>query len=139
MSRHVQAYRQVQAQSWTRVDMLLALYDKSLLAIDAGIVVLSAERTIEVPPARVQVQRLLLGLIDGMDIEKDETSQNLARLLMFSIRKTGTDDVQGWQDARRIVQTLREAFAGVRDEAVQAERLGEIPPIDWRTPVAFSA
>jgi len=139
MSRHVQAYRQVQAQSWTRVDMLLALYDKTLLAVDAGTEILDQGRVAEISPVRIRLQRLLLGLIDGMDIENDETSQNLARLLMFAIRRTATDESQAWRDARGIIQTLREAFAGVRDEAVSAERLGEIPPIDWRTPVAFSA
>ncbi len=139
MSRHVNAYRQVQAQSWTRVDMLLALYDKALLMVEAGIHLLEQGRIEDISPARVQVQRLLLGLIDGMDLEKDETSQKMAQVLMFAMRRASLDDPSAWRDALRIIQPLSDAFHEIRDQAVAAERRGEIPPLDWGTQFAFSA
>jgi flagellar protein FliS len=139
MSRHVNAYRHVQAQSWTRVDMLLALYDKALLMVEAGIHLLEQGRFEAIPPARVQVQRLLLGLIEGMDLENDDTSRKMAQVLMFAIRRSSVDDPSAWRDALRIIQPLRDGFAEIRDQAAAAERRGEIPPLDWRTPVAFSA
>jgi flagellar protein FliS len=139
MNYRVQAYRQTQAQSWTRVDMLLALYDKALMSIDIGVEALTAGRMEEVPVARMRLQRVLLGLIDGLDLQSDETSRQIAQLLVFAMRKAADPEAQSWQDARRVLTPLREAFAGIRDVAAAAEKNGEIPPIDWHAQYGYTA
>ncbi|AMV22750.1 flagellar protein FliS [Planctomyces sp. SH-PL14] len=139
MNRQVQAYRQVKAQGWSRVDMVLALYDRTIASIDEGLERIRLGQPEALSPIRARVQRLLLGLIEGMDIAGDETSRQMARVLVFAMQRMADSTELSWSDARRVIVPLREGFAGIREEAIRGEQQGTIPPLDWRKPVACSA
>ena len=119
--------------------MVLALYDRTLASIDEGLERIRLGQPDALTPIRARVQRLLLGLIEGMDIAGDETSHQMARVLVFALQRLSDSEAVGWSDARRIIVPLRDGFAGIREEAIRGEQSGAIPPLDWRKPVACSA
>ena len=125
------AYKQSNTTSLTRVDLLIALYDKTLKTLSAGIEALEAEDQARFESERMTAYRCIVALLDGIDVEQGELAQNIQRLCMFSVRLVWNGTVEHWQTARRILQRLHDSFVQVRDKAVALELKGEIPPLDF--------
>ncbi len=129
-SRH-SAYRQSTATSWTRIDMLLALYDGALFATQHAKQAVRQGDATALARHQPHSQRLITELIAGVDVEQGELARNVHRLLMFCLMQTTGRSAEEWAAAVSILKQLREAFMQIRDEAARMEHSGQIPKLDF--------
>lgn len=111
----------------SRIDMLVALYDRALSHLDqigpAGETGDDAARALHLFKAQKVIAGLHAGLADG----DNPLAGNLARLFEFCQHQIASGKpVQ----ARRTLAMLREAYAAIRDEGNQLESAGAIPPLE---------
>ncbi len=114
---------------WTRIDMLVAIYDRGIAAIvraeQAELLKddkLYAEKMIE-------AQKCILAIHGGLRPDEYEIAFDIARLLNFVLLCL---EEKKYQDAVKILDNLRSGFEAIHDEAVELERQGQIPPIELR-------
>ncbi|MBN9517531.1 flagellar protein FliS [bacterium] len=119
--------RQEQAAGITRIDLVLALYDKALERLTR------AEKSLAVgdAPAAVgqlaKVQLTIGELASGVRLEaNEEMGTNLLRLYEFVANELRTPRAEGIRNARKVLTTLREGFEGVREAANAFERSGQV-------------
>lgn len=129
MQAGLAAYRQSRNKSMTRVDMLIALYAKTLHTIS-----LMSQAVTEDDPTSYQLRqfeanRCVLALLDGIDPSQGEVAVNIQRLCHFALTKILEGSVEALEDAQKVLRPLHEAFVQIRDEAAELERKGEIPPL----------
>jgi hypothetical protein len=110
--------------------MLVYIYDHAINAIREGVEILDGSAEGEIVQARLNAQRKVLLIIDGLAIDEGGTPVDVLRLCLFVFDKVQTDSVDDWAAAQRILETLREGFAGIQEEAREAEKQGLIPPLD---------
>lgn len=128
-SRHT-AYRQASATSWTRIDMLLALYDAAVFAVEHGQQAIQNQNDKSLIEYRFRAQRLITQLIAGVDVEQGELPQNVHRLLTFCLMQICGSTNEEWASAVSTLSQLKDAFREIRDQAVQWEQTGQIPPLE---------
>jgi flagellar protein FliS len=134
------AYQQQQnVPGWTRIDMLLALFDGAIERLDKVLVLNRQGDLVQGKPLLDRTRLIVGALISGMDGSGSETQTNLLRLYEFSLHCIDQGDESSLTAARNTLATLREGFQGIRAEAVQLERSGEISPIDLLHNVHASA
>ena len=110
----------------SRIDMLLVLYDRTIASLEA------AKSAKEASDAKMQqqygyeVNKLIMGIHSGLDTDKYPMAVDVARLLHFIMTRI---EQQNFSDAIKFTKQLRESYAQIRDQAVQLESKGEIPPI----------
>jgi flagellin-specific chaperone FliS len=109
----------------SRVDMLLALYDRAIAALEEASVARTAGDEKKRKLHDFQAQKLLFGIHAGLDT-RDETAFNVARLLHFVVTRLEQAD---YQTARKILGELRNSFAAISDDARQLEADGVIPKL----------
>lgn len=134
MTNRHSAYRQSSATSWTRIDMLLALYDAAVFASEHAVEAIHMGHQDKLISQRHRAQRLITELLAGVDAEQGEMANNVYRLLMFSLMQTTGSSVGEWKSVASILQQLRDAFAEIRDEAARLEQTGQIPALGHDPP-----
>jgi flagellin-specific chaperone FliS len=117
----LQAYRQQSAQSWTRIDLLLALYDAGIQALEAGAVALRTGDERAARRHRSRTQRVLIEVLDGLNPEFPETTDRIRQLALYVLSCVTGADPSRWDAAARILSTLRSAYDAVRDDALAYE------------------
>jgi flagellin-specific chaperone FliS len=110
-------------KGWTRIDMLLALYDRTIENVQVAEAAYSANESQTFVDAQIAASQCILGLYEGLDT-KEESAQNVARLLHFV---AGRLEEKDFAQAIKFLQRLRDSFAQVRDEANTLEQDGKIP------------
>jgi flagellar secretion chaperone FliS len=124
------AYRQTQlhALPWTRIDLLLALYDKAVERITAAEEALRAGDRPRALPLISKAQLIVLELAAGVRTDVDAaTGTDMLRLYEFAAHELAAAGIDNLRSALRVLTTLREGFRTIRDEAVTLERTGRIP------------
>lgn len=113
---------------WTRIDLLLALYDKALGRLDGADDALRAGDESGATTLLIKTQLILNALASGVDVSVDpERGANMLRLYEFAANEIRTPRAEGVANARKVLRTLREGFEAVRAEANELERTGAIP------------
>ncbi|MFO0426268.1 MAG: hypothetical protein ACK526_06850 [Planctomyces sp.] len=123
-------YRTSTAYSWTRIDMLLMIYEKLVHALQEGVRLLEKQQTRELVPVQIQVQRCITLIADGLDMSAGDVPRNVARLCLFTVDNTRTDSLEGWQASLRVMIQVRDGFQQIQDEARELEHSGKIPALD---------
>ena len=123
----VKAYgQQVTIGGWTRIEMLLAIYDKAIEAISlAQESKLAADET-GYTTHMLAAQKAVLAIHAGLKPDTDDVAFNVARLLHFVLGCIENDNLV---DAIKILENMRSGFAAIADEANQLEAEGQIPPL----------
>lgn len=137
-TRH-SAYLQASATSWTRIDMLIALYDATLFAVEQGLQAIREEDQPSLIQHRFRAQRLISQLIVGVDLEQGELPQNIHRLLTFCLMQICGGSNEEWTAAISTLSELKQAFDEIRDHAVEMEKSGQIPALDMGMSEQFLA
>lgn len=123
--------RQEETTGWTRMDLLLALYDKALERLDRAE---AALRSGDEPTAITQMaktQLIVTELAAGVRVEVNpEVNTNMLRLYEHVVTELSKPQLKGIENARKILRTLREGFEGVRAEANEMERTGKVPSMN---------
>lgn len=123
-------YKDQSRFSWTRIDMLLVVYEQTIASLQNGIDVIAAGRTSDLASVRLRTMKCLVTIIDGLNPNAGDTPQQILRLCLFVLDQIETDQLDSWQSALRIMHTLHEGFQEIQDEAREAEHRGEIPALD---------
>ena len=129
MNPHLK-YRTATAYGWTRIDMLIQVYDMAIDAMKNGIEIIDGTREGDITDARIDAQRKVLLIADGLAVDQGGTAVDVLNLCLFVFDKIPSDKVADWKDALRILETLREGFVSIQNEAREAERNGSIPALD---------
>jgi len=124
---------------WTRVDTVLALLEETVRTLRD----LAASRTEEgaEPPERKwrRAELLLAGLISGVDVRAGEVAYQFLRLYEYVHYVVANRRRTELERAAQILDTLRSGFAAVREQAIELERQGVIPPAGTNSQCAITA
>jgi flagellar biosynthetic protein FliS len=116
---------------WTRIEMLLALYDGALERLDLAEAALKAGDKKNAIPLMARTQLIVSALAAGVRPGvNEEMSTNMLRLYDFVVRQLTEPELQRIVDARKILRNLRQGFEAIREEANLLERTGQIPPVE---------
>lgn len=119
--------RQEEAAGITRVDLVLALYDKALERLDRAERSLTAGDEPAAVAQLIKVQLTVGELASGVRLEgNEEVGANMLRLYEFVANELRTPAAAGIRNARTVLATLREGFEAVREEANALERSGRL-------------
>ena len=110
----------------SRIDMLLVLYDRAIASLEAAKSAKEASDEKMQQKFGYEANKLIMGIHSGLDTEKYPVAVDVARLLHFIMTRI---EQQDFSDAIKFTKQLRESYAQIRDQAVQLESIGEIPPI----------
>ncbi len=127
-------YRQASTFSWTRIDMLLMVYEKAVQSVQEGVLLLQEGRSDELAVSQMKVQRALMTIADGLNPQVDDTPAQIAQLCLFVLEQTSTRSLDAWQSSLEVMQTLHEGFVQIQDQAREAEYSGKIPALDVVSP-----
>lgn len=130
MSFAQQAYRRSTQTQWTRIDLLVALYAATERTLLAGAAAVENNDAETVNAKAIHARKQLLAILEGVEPGTDGGAENVRRLLMFCHHCINMNTAAAWNDAARIIRTLRSAFESIQDEARQLEAAGEIPSLD---------
>lgn len=125
-----QHYRRTSSWGWTRIDMLIHIYNHTINSLETGADMLQAGKSAEeMVAARLDAQKKILLISDGLAVEKDDTAISVMQLCVFALDQIQTDSVDAWRAAARVLSTVREGFVEVQETVRAAEQAGEIPPL----------
>ena len=124
------AYQTQANQGWTRIDVVLALFDGAIERLEKALEALR-QNDADAVLTLTQRARLIVGeLAASLDLSYGELPQNLMRLYEFVLYSVGQGGSDKLEAAVKVLRNLREGFQGIREEAVQLERSGQIPPVE---------
>lgn len=130
MSFAQQAYRRSTQTQWSRIDLLVALYAATERTLVAGAAAVEQNDLAAANTKAIHARRQMLAILEGVEPGPDGGADNVRRLLTFCHHCLNVNTAGSWNDAARIVRTLKSAFEAVQDEARQLEAAGEIPSLD---------
>ena len=116
-----------QLASWTRIDMLIALYDQAISKVSA------AEKASQLGHAGVlgerliEANRLLLALHGGLNTDKYPMAVDIARLLNFVMYRL---EQRNFSEAVHFLEKLKCSYELIRDEANALEKQGKFATLD---------
>lgn len=111
----------------SRIDLLLALYDGALARLTKAEMALTNGDVPVATPYIAKAQLIVAELAAGVRIEVDEEmGANVLRLYEFVANELRTPRLANVRNAMKVLTTMREGFEGVREEANQLERSGEL-------------
>ncbi|MFM8273117.1 MAG: flagellar export chaperone FliS [Gemmata sp.] len=126
-----QKYRKDEPTGWSRIDLLLALYDKALERLDRAEAALAAGDPGTALPQLSKTQLIVTELASGVRVEVNpEANTNMLRLYEYVVSEITQATPAAIENARKVLRTLREGFEAVRHEANQLERTGRLPAAD---------
>jgi flagellar protein FliS len=129
MNPHLK-YKTVQSYSWTRVDMLILVYDQAVSALSEGARLLEQNRGAELPAVKLRAMKTLLAIAEGLNLQKGELPIQVLRLVVFALDQVRIESAEAWRSAENVISTLRAGFLEIQDEARKDEYEGRIPALD---------
>ena len=129
MNPHLK-YKTVQSYSWTRVDMLILVYDQAVSALSEGARLLEQNRGAELPAVKLRAMKTLLAIAEGLNLQKGELPIQVLRLVVFALDQIRIESAEAWRSAESVISTLRAGFLEIQDEARKDEYEGRIPALD---------
>ena len=123
-------YRHQDAPAPTRIDSLLSLFDAACERIDEAAEAMTGADLQLARTTRVRARLVVLGLWSGVDIERGAGANEIVSLYQFAANALATGTLEEVRGAADVLRTLREGFRGIREETIELERIGVIPPVD---------
>ena len=127
------AYRRNAQSGWTRIEMLLAIYEATIKSLESGIAAVDAGDQRALNKQYLKTSQLLVLIIDGIDSESGEVAERVRALCTYAISQVGSLSRDGWRNALVVISTLHEGFEGIREEAIELETQGAIPSLSEAT------
>jgi flagellin-specific chaperone FliS len=119
--------RQAVLGGLTRVEMLIALYDRAILHLETAGTALAAGDSQAAINAQFDAQKMLFGIFAGLKMEESEVATNIGRLLSFAMDCLVKKD---YPPAIKVLSDLRDGFVAIQEEANRLEHSGVIPALD---------
>ena len=108
--------------------MLLSLFDTACDRTEEAAAAMTRADEELARRSRARARLVVLGLWSGVDEGGEGT--NLVGLYQFVANALASGTLEQVRGSLEVLRTLREGFRGIRDEAIELERAGVIPPID---------
>ena len=112
---------------WTRVDMLLALYDRAIASTRGAELAKEAGNDAQFAEKFMDAQKCILAIHGGLKPDEFEIAFDIARLLHFVLTRLSEHK---FEEAAHFLDKLRASFESIRDEATELEKAGQIPPLE---------
>lgn len=126
MSYPTQGLVESEIQGWTRIEALLELYDRAIVSIECMQEASGESATEQFTKYQLDAFRYLYGIASGLDTERSEIAQNVANLLSFVLLQVQQTQ---YDSALHFLRQLRESFDAIKEDAIECERKGVIPPL----------
>ena len=110
--------------------MLLLIYENAIEALDRGIEILQSDDQSDMLMARIDAQKKILLITEGLSVDTDPTAVHILNLCVFILDQLQQDDVEAWKTGLKLIETLHEGFEGIATEARELERSGKIPQLN---------
>lgn len=123
-------YQANQSYSWTRIDMLVLIYDQAVTTLKEGTRLLEQDRVSEMTPVSLKAMKTLLAIFEGLNLSKGDLPVQVLRLVIFAMDQIATRSPEAWRSAAEVMDTLREGFLEIQDQARKDEFEGRIPALD---------
>jgi flagellin-specific chaperone FliS len=123
-------YRQQAAPAPTRIDSLLSLLDAACERSEKAAEAMAGEDAELARSLRTRARLVVLGLWSGVDVERGGGAREIVSLYQYVANALATGTLADVRGACEVLNTLREGFRGIREEGVELERAGVIPPHD---------
>ena len=125
-----QQYRRTSSWGWTRIDMLIHIYNHTINSLINGAEVLEGESTeSQIIAARADAQKKILLIADGLAVDQGGTAVNVMQLCVFALEQIQTDSAEAWRSSARVLSTVREGFLEVQDVVREQEQAGKLPAL----------
>ena len=115
--------RQAAVTGMTRVEMLLALYDRAILHLQTAEEAHAKGDAANSSLEQFQAQKMIFGLFAGLKTDDSEIANNIGRLLGFVMDCLVKKD---FAPAEKTLGNLRDTFEKIREEAMRLEQSGTI-------------
>lgn len=129
MANPYDVYRDQRQTSWTRVDMVLALYDEALKRIDESTQALDRDDQIDARKQCLRIIQVIACLRSGVDPDAGKLPENLLRLFNFVDQCATSGKRADLDAARNVLVPIRDSFEEIRNTAAALEREGTIPAL----------
>ncbi len=123
-------YQRQTTPTWTRIDMLLALFDGGIERCEQALAAMDRQDHRTAKNLLVKARLIVLGLASGVVADGDPVTTTFLQLYEYAQHALGQGSVEDVQGALKVLRILREGFQKIRAEAVELERRGVIPPIN---------
>ena len=121
----LKAYQRTSIRAgWTRVDMLIMLYDRAINAIESCEIAHEVGDRAAFLRHELNTRKTIMAVHAGLKPDEDEVAYNIARLLHFVMVSF---DQKDFATCRKVLQQIRDGFAQIADQANELERQGVIP------------
>ena len=118
--------RQSLLGGWTRVDLLLHIYDRAITSTEACEQAILDDDYVAYTKHYIDAQKALLAIHSGLKPDESEVAFNVARLLHFAI---GAMEQKDFATTVKVLSEIRDGYLAVAEEANEMERTGAIPAI----------
>jgi flagellar protein FliS len=112
---------------WTRIDMLLALYDRATASVQGAEMAKDAGNDAQFAEKFMDAQKCILAIHGGLKPDEFEIAFDIARLLHFVLTRLSEHN---FAEAAHFLEKLRGSFEAIRDQATELEKAGKIPPLE---------
>jgi len=120
------AYRQSYSPGWTRVDMLLALFDGALERLEMAAASIRAGDHATGTRLLTRAQLIVCELAGGIDPHYAHATE-FGRMYGLASRAIAENTPEGAEAAARVLRAMRQTVAPLREEAARLEREGALP------------
>ncbi len=120
----LQVYSSSRRHSWTKIDMLIALYQATLFSMEQLQLQLAEGRVN--PATQIQLQRRLIGILAGLDLSAGELPIGIGQLVRWALSQLPTPDPQVWRHVIKSFRTVHQAYEMIRPEAAEHELSGQL-------------
>lgn len=124
------SYQRQTTPAWTRIDMLLALFDGGVERCEQALAAMERQDQCAAKNLLIKARLIVLGLASGVVPDGDPVTNTMLRLYEYAQHALGQGGVEEVRGALNVLRILREGFQKIRAEAVDLERRGLIPPIN---------
>jgi flagellar protein FliS len=116
--------------SWTRIDMLLALFDGGVERCEQALAALERQDHAAAKKLLIKARLIVMGLASGVIADGDPVTTTILQLYEYALHSLAQGGIEGVRGTLNVLRILREGFQKIRPEAVELERSGVIPPIN---------
>ncbi len=114
-----QAYTRSRQHGWTRIDMIIALYQATLNSMEELERQLAEGRPL--PATQMKLQRRLLGILAGLDLSAGDLPMGIGQLVRWALSQLPIPDPRVWHHVIRTFRTICQAYESIRPEAAEQE------------------
>ena len=113
----------------SRIDMLLAIYDAAIEATSTVEEMLRTGKAHEAALAKSQALVLVALIESGLDLDRGQVPNKIKDLCGFVEKSLLDSNRHEIASSVKILTNIRDGFAGIKQEAIELEQIGEIPKV----------